>query len=350
MPDDKPASLDDTLSRAYDAMQEAPAEPAVEPVAAVEEAPAASPQPRGPDGRFTRAQDAERAEPAPQAPAPDAGKQDLPADRAEPVAPVEAASSAPTMPTSWSADAKAAWASLPPAVQMAVSKREAEVSAGFKSYSEKVREFDPVLQAIQPVLPYLSANGISPGAYLARLSQIDQFLRAQPVEGVRWIMQGMGLTPDHLIPTPGDHQQQPAEPEDPRISRMQQELDGMAGYLQQQRVSGVVNEIEAFRRQPGHEMLDQLRPQMAQLLSSGMADSLDDAYQKAMWMSPETRGQLMQADEAKRTEAARKAADEARRAKVVNVKSAGIGAGATPQARTIDETLNAAFERIQARG
>ena len=148
MADEKP-TIDDTMSRVLQdiearetktAASESPppsdaTAASVEQTTATVAAPEATNQPagdrpRGPDGKFiAKTADAPA---APATPTP---------DRAEPTAATAAPSTAQAVspPVSWSAEAKAAFAALSPAVQQAVLKREKEVSDGFAQKSAELK-------------------------------------------------------------------------------------------------------------------------------------------------------------------------------------------------------------------
>ena len=352
---DETPSLDDTLEKAFEALQAKDAAPEVEAVAPEpvpeQVKPDRAGQARGPDGRFAPSTNwsAEVADPS----------KDIPfqtADRAEPVAEPAVASSAEAMPTSWSHDAKAAWTKLPAAVQQAVLKREAEVSEGFKSYSTRVKAFEPIEQMIQPIKPLLDQHGIAPAAYLGRLVEIDKFIRQNPAEGVKWIMEQNGLKPDQLFAmahAAGATDQTP-ESGDPRYAQIEQTIGQLGSNLNrlmqaqhQAEVQKVVSTIEQFAASPGHDLLEDVRSQMAALIESGQAKDLQAAYDQAVWMNPATRAKMIEADRLKLAEEGRKRVEDAKRVRATNVRTVGTS-GATPSARTLDETLNSAWDRTQA--
>lgn len=103
---------------------------------------------RGPDGKFIPKSAVEPTAPATSTP-----------DLAEPTAVAAAPSTAQPAnpPVSWSAEAKAAFVQLSPAVQQAVLKREKEVSDGFAQKSAELKEYEPLKSVIGPRQHALSA-------------------------------------------------------------------------------------------------------------------------------------------------------------------------------------------------
>ena len=58
--------------------------------------------------------------------------------------------------------------------------------------------------------------------------------------------------------------------------------------------------ITEFSSNEAYPHFEQVRESMAQLLQGGVAESLEDAYNKAAWSNPEIRSSLIQSEEAKR--------------------------------------------------
>lgn len=230
-----------------------------------------------------------------------------------------ASTPAVAVPSSWSKEAKDAWASIPPAIQQAVAKREKEVSDGFAQYQARTREID---QAFTPQRrAALQQFGKTEAQAIDQLFGWHEHLsnpqtRAQ---AFRALAQSHGFDLSTLAQNPGQQQAQPQDPNDPRVfvqqalqgtvSPLDQRLSALEQMLQRQQQSEVEGRIGDFSKDKPH--FEKVRVTMGQLIQSGAATNLDDAYQKAVWADPEIRADMLAAEQAKREADAKAAADAA---------------------------------------
>jgi hypothetical protein len=109
------------------------------------------------------------------------------------------------------------------------------------------------------------------------------------------------------------------------VHALQQELAHIKGHLQQgeqqqhQQVQAQAEQIiSAFAADPKNEFYGQVAPLMGQLIMSGQASDMQDAYDRACWATPDVRSTILTrqtADaEAKRAADAKAKADAKRRA------------------------------------
>lgn len=151
-----------------EAAEVADAPEAVEP-AEVEEAP--SGPARGPDGKFV----AKEAAPAPEVPeAPE-----TPAEEAQPVV--------SDAPARFSSEAKAAWATTPPAVQAEIGRAFGELEKGLNEYRAK---YEP----IRAVAEMAEAQGQTLADVINHYTGIERLLAQDPLQGLDRICQNMGMS------------------------------------------------------------------------------------------------------------------------------------------------------------
>lgn len=293
-----------------------------EPAAATSEEPAPTPErARDERGQFIKADTAaaEIAKPVPDAdPAQD--KLDQPSTAVEP-------------PKSWSADAIAEWSKLPPAVQQAALKREAEINEGGRRWSEEKRTYDEMLA---PVRAQAQRAGVDEREGLSRLLYASEFLERDPQNAIQWLAQAYGV--DLSKPTNSNAPQPQA---DPRIAQLHQEVSGLKSTLHQREINEAASTIEGFAKAPGHEHFDAVKTRMGQLIGSGQADSLEAAYEQAIWSDPAIRPQLIAAQTAAdlaTKRAAEKAAADKARAGALSLSGSPAG-GPAPQAPAEYETV-----------
>lgn len=249
-------------------------------------------------------------------------------------------------PVSWAADAKGQWASLSPAVQAAVLKREQEASNGIRQYSEQVRNYE---QALAPVAQEAQRRGMSVVDGIQRLLDGNRFLETQPVQAILWLAQKNGLNLAELATNPPA--QMPMRTEqvpqvDPRVSSLEQRIEGM---LIDQNLS-VVNSFA--EKNPHYEKVeDQLPEIMTQLkavnpsLSGGAL--LQAAYDRAIWLNQEVRDALIaeRSQQSSQTQVAKVAEKQAKATKAaISVR----GSSATALAPKANESKGDVYDDVRA--
>lgn len=280
-------------------------------------------------GRFTKAE--QEAQDAAAATVSDADPaKDQPAQQSNAVEP----------PTSWSADAKAEWQKLPPALQQAVSKREAEMSAGQQRWSEEKRGFEETLAPLRQVAQSL---GIDERTGLNRLLSADQYLRRDPANAIAWLAKTYGVDLSNLTSDP-----QPQQRVDPALAQLHQEVSTLKHTLEQQKAAETEASINAFKE--GKEHFDTVRVAMGRLMMAEQATTMQEAYDMACWANPDIRAKLIAgqtaAEAAARQAREREATDKARRG-AISVTGAPAGAAPAPKQdyETVEEATRAAFRQ-----
>jgi len=321
---------------AFEKLRDEP--PTPEPAAASSEADASPERLRNERGQFTKADGAETpaavaAEPVPDAdPSPDKPEQP---------------STAVEHPKTWSADAKAEWSKLPPAVQQAVLKRETEIDAGGRRWSEEKRQYDDVLN---PVRGLASRHGVDERETINRLLSANDWLERDPAGAIRAFAQAYGVD----LSAPSNSNAQPQPQADPNFARLQNEVTGLRQTIQQRETAEAASAIEGFATAPGHEHFEAVKARMGQLIGSGQANSLEEAYEQAIWSNPAIRPQLIAAQTAQVANE-RRAADQAAVAKAksgaLSLSGSPAGAGAPvvrPQYDTVEDAARAAYRQLAA--
>lgn len=303
------------------------------------------------------APDAPDAAETPEAPARD-GKGKFKA-RAEPPAEPEAAvevepaltQDIPPPPNSWRKEVAAQWGALPPEVRAEVERREADFHRGIEQYKEAAAFGQAARQMIAPYEATIRSLGLTPDRAVGELLAADHRLRfGQPAEKLAYFSQ---LAQHYGIDLNQVTQQEPAAPLDPQVATLQQQVQALGAYLQQQQMMGqqqerasLDSEISRFAADPAHGHFETVRNDMAALIQAGLASTLEEAYERAIYANPATRAAVLeQQAKAQREEAAKKA-QAARAAASVNVRSrASVPAEMTGNG-TMEDTIRQTFRRL----
>ena len=254
-------------------------------------------------------------------------------------------------PASWKKDYHEAWTTADPRLKEYAWKREEEMKAGVQPLLSKAQFADQMQQAIDPYMNNIRGLGIEAPQAVKALMEADNVLRhGSPQQKQQYFAQ---LAQQYGI-NMGDVQVQPT---DPNFYAIQNELAQVRGevlnWKQQQEAAqnqALLSEINQFQAKA--EYFEEARPIMIQLLNSGVAQDLDDAYQKAIRLDNDLFTKHQQtsqgaADAAKR-EASNKAA-KAARAAAVSVKSSTPGAATATEAQDRRSLLMQQFDNMSER-
>ena len=254
-------------------------------------------------------------------------------------------------PASWKKDYHEAWTTADPKLKEYAWKREEEMRAGVQPLLTKAQYADQMQQAIEPYMNNIRGLGIEAPQAVKALMEADNVLRhGSPQQKQAYFAQ---LAQQYGI-NMGEVQIQPT---DPNFYAIQNELAQVRGevlnWKQQQENAqneALLSEINQFQSKA--EYFKEARPTMIQLLNSGVAKDLDDAYQKAIRLDNDlfTKHQQAsqgQADAAKR-EASNRAA-KAARAAAVSVKSSTPGAATSTKAQDRRSLLMEQFDNLNER-
>lgn len=254
-------------------------------------------------------------------------------------------------PASWKKDYHEVWQTADPRLKEYAWQREEEMKAGVQPLLTKAQFADQMQQAIEPYMQNIRGLGIEAPQAVKALMEADNILRhgsaQQKQQYFATLAQQYGINM-------GDVQIQPT---DPNFYAIQNELAQVRGevlnWKQQQENAqnqALLSEITQFQQKA--EYFEEARPTMIQLLNSGVAKDLDDAYQKAIRLDNDLFTKHQQAsqgaaDAAKR-EASNRAA-KAARAAAVSVKSSTPGAATSTKAQDRRSLLAEQFDNLNER-
>lgn len=233
-------------------------------------------------------------------------------------------------PASWSKDTQEAFATLPPAIQDQVLKREADVAKGFDERAAKVKVYDDLNTVLAPHAETFRRNGHSPIQGIQMLLQAQAALDQNPVEAIKHIAASYGIDLSGLSPNQAAQRPQPSQ-EAIRLARLEQHIQRQAEAEQQRQHQSVASSIEQFASNPANKHFAAVEGRMVALIQSGQAKGIEDAYEQATWLEPSIREQLL----AERTGAAAGAASDqaaVQRAKQASSGVRGAPSGAVPAA------------------
>lgn len=295
-----------------------------------------APGQRGPDGKFQPRQ-------APVAAAAGTQNPDQPATEGNepPPAAIEA-------PQSWSAEMKAQFAALPPDAQKYVAQRESEAHAKISEQGNRLKAFDGLSHVLEPRRAELMASYGSVEKGLSDLMALHARYHSDPVSVIVGLAQGAGIRLDQLPQLAAQpHQRQAA---DPQIAALSQEVAGLKSHITTQALGDAEKIVEAFKAKPEHKHYAAVESRIVELLNSGAARDLPTAYKMAVrendTLLEQEFADRAAAAKAKADAEAKRLADAARQANVVNIRTPGGRAATTAKPASIRESLSRAYDTV----
>ena len=353
-PDTGNAGADDGFAKAFDtaiqkidlsgaefapAVMDPPAEREEEPVEETDE-PAASPKPN--DRNRVKAETA-------------------PEKSVAPAADVQA-------PAHWDAAKREAFAALPPEARKIVTDLTKGFEADYTRKSTELAEDRKFASSVRSLIndshrSQMRRAGLSDEQGIAHLVRLNDLYTSDPVGYVKMVVERSGLDPSQIWNVTGTGQpsvgEQPMSGQfDPysqlygTISSLHGEVERIKRENEQATLRTVNRSIERFAQEkdaennPTHPHFNKVQGVMIQLLGTPKYQAIDDygerlraAYDDAVYLDPDIRTQLVDADVQKRLKADREAADvaKARKAKAP-VRAAPVSTG-KPKPGTLDEAV-----------
>jgi hypothetical protein len=258
-------------------------------------------------------------------------------------------------PSSWKRDYHEVWQTADPRLQEYAHKREEEMRAGIEPLRSKAQFADQMNEAMQPYMNTIQGLGIDAPRAVRALMEADHVLRNSPPDQKRAYL--ANLARSYGIDLGQVDSQSQGAPIDSNYYAVQNELNNVRGeianFKQQQEQAenqSLLGEINVFANKA--EYFEEARPVMIQLLQSGVAGTLEEAYEKAIRLNDDIFSQTQQRSQAEaaaqKSLSANRAA-KAAKAAAVSVKSSTPGTKTTTNAQDRRSMLLEQFDSVNER-
>lgn len=300
-------------------------------------------------------------EPVAAAPAPAAAKPAAEPPAADPTKP---AAEGLTPPKTWRPEAASKWATVDPTVQAEIIKREEDVFRGISQYKQAADSWQNVQRAISPYMPAMQQHGIEPVAHIATLMNAHQTLALGTAEAKEamflQLAQDYGVDLARLDPANRPYEDPQVIALRQNVQRLESQLNGITTQTAQSKQAEIASQVEGFAADPANEHFADVFEDMAVLLQGSSKLTLKEAYDKAVWANPVTRGKELARLETERTAEAARKAEEAKAAAAVkaaavrkatgaNVRSIPKSGSAALPVGTMEDTLTSTLREIESR-
>lgn len=253
-------------------------------------------------------------------------------------------------PMSWRADAKAAYAALPEHIRREVHKREHDFHSGVQQYKTAANFAVSIGNEFKPYEALLRSQNHTPQALTKdfmnshyRLSTGDVATKASEIVRVAGLY---NLSVQDLQSALANVQSGVSQPAPaPEYIELRRELDAIKNERTAAEEASIQEQIRSFETDGKHEYFKQVAVEMGALMSAGRANSMQDAYDKALWANPEIRAKLLAKQQADQQKIAAEKAAVARKASSVNVPARGKHPAAAPMG-SMEDTIRSTFRRL----
>ncbi len=277
--------------------------------------------------------------------------------------PVDPAAVAPAKPpASLKPGIKAKWAVIPEDVRQEFIRLESTQQKGMQKVATDANFGNAMREVVGPHEATFKALGVTPPQAVDALLKADYRLRtAHPREKAQYILQlaqnyGADMSVFQAAPVDGENRPQQTQL-DPAVSAMWNELQQLKQQSQQQQTereryeaSKAQSEIDAFANDPNNVFFEDLKGDMAILISSGRAKTLQEAYDMAKYANPDVRQTVLErefADRETKRRADQAKAVDAKKAAGVSVRGTGP---ANVTAADKDESVRDTITRVMSSG
>ena len=258
-------------------------------------------------------------------------------------------------PSSWKRDYHEVWQTADPRLQEYAHKREEEMRAGIEPLRSKAQFADQMNEAMQPYMNTIQGLGIDAPRAVRALMEADHVLRNSPPDQKRAYLANLARSYGIDLSQVGSQSQ--GAPMDSNYYAVQNELNNVRGeianFKQQQEQAenqSLLGEINVFANKA--EYFEEARPVMIQLLQSGVAGTLEEAYEKAIRLNDDIFSQTqqrLQAEAAAQKSLSANRAAKAAKAAAVSVKSSTPGTKTTTKAQDRRSMLLEQFDSVNER-
>lgn len=254
-------------------------------------------------------------------------------------------------PVSWQKELADQWAALPEAVRQQVYKREQDFHNGISQYREAAAVGNALWGSIGPHIDTMRQMGATPQQVVNELMGLWHTMVAgapeQRRETLLRIAQQAGI--DIAGAPSASTDQSGASPDlapvTQRLQRVEYALQQSEQFRQQQEYETRLDEVSRFAGDPKNEWFPLVQDEMLAMIRSGYARGLQDAYDKAIRLSPAVAAKQAEKAAAEQAKKDAEKAAAAKKAAAANVTRRGT-APVAPRKGTMDDTIREEFRRL----
>ncbi len=240
-----------------------------------------------------------------------------------------------TPPQSWKKDYHRYWDKFDPQVMQYIHQREKEALDGIRQYKAVADRWN---KAIEPFKQWFDHYKIDPLDAFNRLATSHIILKyGRPEDRKKWAQQ---LIDDYGLQEVLSGASAPQSQQE--LQAIRSELDSLRKDLYERQLQENLAVVNAFFADPKNEFAEEVKEDILALLEKGVASTLQEAYEKAIWLNPVVRAKVQQREIENAVKPKRQAP--------TNLKSSSVSPAPTEEEdESIEDTMKAALARINSR-
>lgn len=261
-----------------------------------------------------------------------------------------------TPPSTWRKEAAETWAALPETAKLEVLKREQDMMAGIEQYKGDAAVGKTLQNVIAPYSNIMQQYNVDPVQHIGSLLQAHHALvTGSPAQRAQLMQQiaadygiDLGGMRNPADEEPGSYKDKATLELQSQIEELkwqQQQVQQQAAQRERQNLTATITaQVEEFAAKPENKYFDMISKDIGDLLKSGVAKDLADAYSKAVWANPQTRTLETQRLQAEAAEKAKKEAlvktTQMKKSTSTNLVTKPRDGSRTAPTGSIDDTMN----------
>ncbi len=252
------------------------------------------------------------------------------------------------------------WETTDPKIQELFEKREKDFLDGTRQYESAAQFAKSINKVLTPYQPLLQSRGLdAPKVIDDMLGSYTRLTQGTMEQRQAALMQVAKHLQIALPTQSADQAAQTTQPTiDPRIQQLEQQFQVVQQAITEQQQAALTAarekagaEVSAFASDPKNAFFDECHDDIVKFLKAG--DSLQEAYDKAVWANPVTREKnkqaWFQAETEKASERARLDALPKQKARSVNVHGRDTQRSPTDPLGSMEDTMRSTLRDIKAR-
>jgi len=256
-------------------------------------------------------------------------------------------------PASWKKEMRESFSALTPDMQDYIEQRESEMRSGLDQNKDDSTLGRSIRDVMSPYETEMAAANVNSETMVKNLMGAHYKLTTAPIAERTEMMNRLAHEYGVQLGPAVKGEQKTV---DPQVYELQKELNGLKYKIgesekvtRQATETRVTNEVNEFAEK--HEHFDEVSEQLIAFVNNG--DTLESAYEKAVWANPITRQKEMDRVSTEKTDADNKAKMEkvraAKKAKSTNVSSRDSGRSPTGFLGSMEDTMRDTLRDIQNR-
>lgn len=257
-----------------------------------------------------------------------------------------------TPPSRFSKAAQDAYAAVPEVVRQETERAINELTAGIDKYKASAEAFEPLRRFDEMA----KAGGTTLDKAVERYVGMEQAWRQDPARGFALVCQNMGVDPvalaQHVLGQLGADPDRKPTGDSPEVAALKREIGelkqsvtGLGQTFEQQRQAPIVEQVTKFAQEA--KFFDLLAPDIAAVIQSKEAATIEAAYDAALQRHPELLS-IVQAERA--AKAAPAAQPDAAQTRKATLSITGSPSGSNPSTRkpagSAREAIDNAFSQV----